>query len=181
MNDDRLTAPERAIWWSHVTGTMELTAHLDRLMRRATGMPMTYFQILGLLAAAPGRRMRMSELAAAAGSSTSRLSHAVAALEKSEWVEREPAACDRRGWSAALTDAGLAAYEAAVGPHGTFVRRYLFDVLTPAQIQALDEIGAAIRAGLDTACTEARAREDIAAACTVEPGSAPVDRPTAIG
>ncbi|MGC0419826.1 MarR family winged helix-turn-helix transcriptional regulator [Embleya sp. AB8] len=156
-DDDRLTTSEQRIWGSYFTGTRELAAHLDRLMRREAGMPMTYFEILGLLAESPERRMRMSELAAAALSSSSRLSHAVTAMEKSGWVSRCPAEGDRRGWLAHLTDAGQAALDAAEATHAATVRRYLFDVLTPAQVNSLAEIGGAIRESLGVVCASARA------------------------
>ncbi|MFI1385219.1 MarR family winged helix-turn-helix transcriptional regulator [Embleya sp. NPDC020886] len=158
MNDDApLTASEQEIWRSYFTGTRELAAHLDRRMRRETGMPMTYFEILGLLAESPDRRMRMSELAAASLSSTSRVSHAVTALEKSGWVSRRPVEGDRRGWVAHLTDEGLAALGAAEPTHAATVRQYLFRVLTPAQVAALAEIGRAIQDGLGVVCASARA------------------------
>ncbi|MET7302693.1 MarR family transcriptional regulator [Embleya sp. NPDC005575] len=156
-DDDPLTASEQEIWRSYFTGTRELAAHLDRRMRRETGMPMTYFEILGLLAESPDRRMRMSELAAASLSSTSRVSHAVTALEKSGWVSRCPVEGDRRGWIARLTEAGLAALAAAEPTHAATVRQHLFHVLTPAQVAAMAEIGRAIQDGLGVVCAGARA------------------------
>jgi DNA-binding MarR family transcriptional regulator len=165
MNQEQLlTATERDVWRSHLAGTMELAAHLDRRMRREAGMPLTYFEILTVLSEAPGRRMRMTELATVSQSSTSRLSHAVTALEKSGWVTRSPAACDRRGWIAELTEDGGAALAAALAVHASIVRRHLFDVLTPDQVVALGRIGTAIRAGLAGECAAARAEEDAGAA-----------------
>ncbi|MFJ8739668.1 MarR family winged helix-turn-helix transcriptional regulator [Embleya sp. NPDC127516] len=156
-DDDRLTASEHEIWRSYFTGTRELAAHLDRRMRREAGMPMTYFEILGLLAESPNRSLRMSELAAASLSSTSRVSHAVTALEKSGWVSRRPVEGDRRGWVARLTDAGLTALGAAEPTHAATVRQHLFDVLTPTQVAALAEIGRAIQDGLGVVCASVRA------------------------
>ncbi|WP_331771048.1 MarR family transcriptional regulator (plasmid) [Embleya sp. NBC_00888] len=156
-DDDRLTTSEHEIWRSYFTGTRELAAHLDRRMRREAGMPMTYFEILGLLAESPNRSLRMSELAAASLSSTSRVSHAVTALEKSGWVSRCPVEGDRRGWVARLTDAGLTALGAAEPTHAATVRQHLFDALTPTQVAALAEIGRAIQDGLGVVCASARA------------------------
>ncbi|MFI6586847.1 MarR family winged helix-turn-helix transcriptional regulator [Embleya sp. NPDC050493] len=172
-DDDSLTPSEQEIWQSYFTGTRELAAHLDRRMRRETGMPMTYFEILGLLAEAPDRRMRMSELAAAALSSTSRVSHAVTALEKSGWVSRCPVQGDRRGWIARLTDEGLAALAAAGPTHAATVHQHLFDVLTPTQVAALAEIGRAIQDGLGVVCASARA--EAAAAVEGTGGDADVE------
>jgi DNA-binding MarR family transcriptional regulator len=121
---------------------------------------MAYYEILVRLSEAPHRRLRMSELADVSLSSRSRLSHAVAALERNGWVERRPADGDRRGWVCALTDDGYAALAAAAPGHVTAVREHIFDVLTPEQLQSLRDIGEAISAGLTTECAAARAEDE---------------------
>ncbi|MYW06352.1 MarR family transcriptional regulator [Streptomyces sp. SID3343] len=166
--NQRLTATERDVWRAHLAGTMELAAHLDRRMRREAGMQLTYFEILSVLSEAPGRQLRMTELATVSQSSTSRLSHAVNVMEKSGWVIRRPAACDRRGWIAELTDEGRAALAAALPVHASIVQQHLFGVLTPDQVIALGRIGAAIRAGLAGECAAARAEEDAGAAADAD-------------
>lgn len=160
MDDVRwLSADEQDIWRAYLSASVTLTAHLDRQMRQEAGMPMAYYEILVRLSEAPHRRLRMSELADASLSSRSRLSHAVAALERNGWVERRPADGDRRGWVCALTSAGYEALAAAAPGHVTTVREHLFDVLTPEQLAALRQIGQAITAGLQPACEAARAEE----------------------
>ncbi|HEY5832925.1 MarR family winged helix-turn-helix transcriptional regulator [Streptomyces sp.] len=161
-----LTDDEQEIWRAYMTANVEFTAHIDRQLRRDSGMPMAYYEILVRLSEAPGRCRRMSELAEASLSSRSRLSHAVAALERSGWVIRRPADADRRGWVCELTDEGFAALAAAAPGHVTTVREHLFDVLTPEQLSALRDIGRAISAGLRAECDEERAQEpaDCAAA-----------------
>ena len=64
----------------------------------------------------------MSELAEAARSSRSRLSHAVARLEERGWVRRLNCPTDRRGQLAQLTDEGFAVVEAAAPGHVEAVR-----------------------------------------------------------
>ncbi|MEU6853596.1 MarR family transcriptional regulator [Actinacidiphila alni] len=163
MDDVRwLSEDEQEIWRAYMTANVEFSAYIDRQLRRESGMPMAYYEILVRLSEAPGRCRRMSELAEASQSSRSRLSHAVSALEKQGWVVRSPADGDRRGWVATLTDAGFAALAAAAPGHVTAVREHLFDVLTPAQLAALRDIGRAISAGLKTECDEARSEEDSA-------------------
>lgn len=161
MDDVRwLDSAEQEIWRAYMTANVEFSAYIDRQMRRESGMPMAYYEILVRLSEAPGRCQRMSELANASQSSRSRLSHAVSALEKQGWVVRSPADGDRRGWVASLTDAGFAALAAAAPGHVTAVREHLFDVLTPHQLETLREIGRAISSGLKTECDEARAEEE---------------------
>src|SRR4029450_10178499 len=92
--------------------TRLLNARLDRELQRDAGIPHTYYEILVRLSEAPGRTLRMSELADASESSRSRLSHAVARLEEAGWVRRESCATDRRGAVARLTDERVAAPDA---------------------------------------------------------------------
>src|SRR5690606_41675645 len=94
-------------------------------------MPHAYYMILVALSEAPGRSMRMSELASKAQSSQSRLSHAVARLEGRGWVRRERCPEDRRGNIAGLTDDGFAALESAAPGHREVARPALFAPLSP--------------------------------------------------
>jgi DNA-binding MarR family transcriptional regulator len=160
MNDVRwLSEAEQQIWRAYMTATVEFSGYVDRQLRRESGFPMAYYEILVRLSEAPGRCLRMSELAAASLSSRSRLSHAVASLERNGWVARKPADADRRGWVCELTEAGFAALAAAAPGHVSTVREKLFDVLTPEQLESLREISRAISAGMREECAEARAKE----------------------
>jgi DNA-binding MarR family transcriptional regulator len=164
MDDVRwLTDGEQEIWRAYMTSSVEFSAYVDRQLRRDSGMPLAYYEILVRLSESPGRCLRMSELADASLFSRSRLSHAVAALEKNGWVRRRPADADRRGWVCELSPAGFDALAAAAPGHVSAVREHLFDVLTPAQLDALRDIGRAISTGLRTECESAR--EEQGAAC----------------
>jgi DNA-binding MarR family transcriptional regulator len=157
MSDVRwLSAEEQQVWRGFMTAVTKFTEHLDRQLQRDSGMPMAYYEILVALSEAPGRELRMSELAAVCHSSRSRLSHAVARLEKEDWVVRRACPSDRRGSIAALTDAGFAVLEQAAAGHVTAVREHLFDVLTPEQLRSLAEISRAVDAGLTSECAKVR-------------------------
>jgi DNA-binding MarR family transcriptional regulator len=116
------------------------------------------------LSEAPGRALRMTQLATASTFSKSRLSHAVSKLEERGWVVREDCATDRRGQIARLTDEGFAVLEAAAPGHVEQVRRALIDVLTPEQVDHLAEISAAIGAAAASSCASARQIDDVEAA-----------------
>jgi DNA-binding MarR family transcriptional regulator len=139
-----LDEDEQRTWRKFLTATQLINEALDRQLQRDANMPHAYYVILVRLSEAPGRTMRMSELAASAQSSQSRLSHAVARLEERGWVRRERCPADRRGNFAVLTDEGYAALAAAAHGHVEEVRRTLFDVLEPEQVRKLDEICSAI-------------------------------------
>jgi DNA-binding MarR family transcriptional regulator len=143
-----LEPPEMEAWLAYVAATTLLDGELDRQLQRDSGMPHAYYQILAMLSEVPGRRLRMSELAAVTQSSQSRLSHAVARLEREGWVRRSPCAEDRRSTYAHLTEEGFAALAAAAPGHVNTVRRHLFDRLTAEQVGQLRDISRAVLAGL---------------------------------
>ena len=155
-----LSDHEQRVWREFNAATRMLSAHLEGQLQHDSGMPHTYYEVLVALSEAPGRRLRMSELADARQASRSRLSHAVVRLEANGWVRREACPTDKRGAWAVLTDAGFAALEAAAPGHVEAVRESLFDPLTPEQVTALGEISAAIRRQLSPKCAAAAAAED---------------------
>ncbi|MFI7081675.1 MarR family winged helix-turn-helix transcriptional regulator [Micromonospora sp. NPDC049903] len=139
-----LDPDEQRTWRAFLTASRALMETLDRELQRDAGMPHAYYEILVRLSEAPERRLRMSELAEASGSSRSRLSHAVARLEAAGWVRREDCPTDRRGQIALLTDDGFAALAAAAPGHVEGVRRHLFDALSPGQVDQLRRISEAL-------------------------------------
>jgi DNA-binding MarR family transcriptional regulator len=142
-------AQQRA-WRAYLESTILLFDALDRQLQRDAGLPHAYFEILVRLSEAPGRTLRMNELAAETHSSRSRLSHAVARLEERGWVARRDCETDRRGQLAELTDAGFAVLQASAPGHVEAVRRYVIDPLTPEQITQLTAIGESIVAATRT-------------------------------
>lgn len=154
MDEPRwLQDDEKATWRLYLAATRLVEDALDRQLREDAGIPLSYYEILVRLSASPDRQMRMSELADLTLSSRSRLSHAVAKLEKFGWVRREACPGDRRGQMAVLTDDGFAALAEAAPGHVEEVRERLFDPLTPQQQEALAEACRAIveALGLDPA------------------------------
>jgi DNA-binding MarR family transcriptional regulator len=143
-----LSEDEQCTWRAFLTAMRLLTDQLDRELQRDANIPHTYYEILVALSEAPGRRLRMNQLAEMCQSSRSRLSHAVNRLEEAGWVRREPCPTDKRGALAVMTDEGFSAIEAAAPGHVEGVRRHVFDVLSPEQVRQLGEISAAIRDGL---------------------------------
>ena len=144
MSTRWLTEEEQRTWRAYLAANQLLSDALDRQLMRDSGLPHGYYEILVRLSEAPGRALRMSELAVACQSSRSRLSHAVARLEERGWLRREVAADDRRGQVAVLTDEGFQALAEAAPGHVEEVRTYLFDPLTPAQVAQLREISEAV-------------------------------------
>src|SRR5690242_1316479 len=147
-----LDAEEQKAWRAWLYGTLLLQDQLDRELTRETCISHAYYEILVQLSEAPGRMLRMSQLADRSLSSRSRLSHAVSRLEERGWVRRQVCPDDGRGQLAVLTDEGFAALEAAAPVHVEGVRTHLFDQLSPEQIATMREIGETLIAHLNPEC-----------------------------
>jgi DNA-binding MarR family transcriptional regulator len=146
-----LTDAEQRTWRGLIPLLHALPAALDRQLQLDAGIPHAYYVILAMLSEAPGRELRMSDLAQITATSLSRLSHAVARLEENGWVSRRRCADDRRAQLARLTDAGMERLVELAPGHVEEVRRLVFDTLTAEQLGQLDAITARIRAALAAA------------------------------
>src|SRR5215472_7171464 len=103
-----LGADEQAAWRQVAALLFRLPGALDVQLQRDAGISHFEYMVLSSLSEAPGRTLRMSDLAANASGSLSRLSHVVSRLEKRGWVRREPCPGDGRYVNAVLTDEGMA-------------------------------------------------------------------------
>ena len=139
-----LSADEQRAWRAFIEANRVLYDSIEAQLQGCADMPHNYYEILVRLSEAPGRTLRMSDLAEAAKSSKSRISHAVTRLEERGWVRRTEDSTDRRGQLAHLTPKGFAALEEIAPGHVECVRSSLFDALTPAQVKQLRTISEAI-------------------------------------
>lgn len=146
-----LSADEQRAWRGLLAMQQLLFDAIDAQLQRDAQMTHGYYEILVRLAEAPGRCLRMRDLAAASSSSRSRLSHAVARLEERGWVRRRCHETDRRGQVAELTDHGFAALAAAAPGHVELVRAALLDPLTPEQVAQLETISRTVVDNLEAA------------------------------
>jgi DNA-binding MarR family transcriptional regulator len=95
------------------------------------------FEVLLRLARSPGRRLRMSDLAAQTQLTTSGITRVVDRLERDKLVERIACPTDRRGSFAGITRAGLARLDAVLPGHLELVERWFTSQLSPGQLDAL--------------------------------------------
>ncbi|MEU8889371.1 MarR family transcriptional regulator [Streptomyces sp. NPDC048442] len=150
LNDE-----EQRVWRAYIHATTLLDDTLDRQLQRDAGMPHMYYGLLVQLAQAPEHRLRMTELAKHAKITRSRLSHAVARLERNGWVRRQDCTSDKRGQNAILTDEGYAVLKEAAPRHVSLVRKAMFDRLSEEQVHQLGEIMCVIADGLEPTGTGA--------------------------
>ncbi|MEU6258810.1 MarR family transcriptional regulator [Streptomyces sp. NPDC047043] len=146
-----LSPKEMRAWRAYVTATHLLEDALDRQLQQDAGMPHLYYSILANLSDEPERRLRMTDLAERTQITRSRLTYAVARLEKDGLLRRENCRWDKRGSIAALTEEGMAVLERTAPGHVETVRTFLFDKLSEEQVEQLEAICSGIAEGLQEA------------------------------
>jgi DNA-binding MarR family transcriptional regulator len=102
-------------WEALIFGYAALVQRLEHELQESVGLPLQWYEVLLRLYRAPGRRLRMQELAQSVFTTRSGVTRAVDRLEEAGLVERVKCASDRRGTFAALTEAGVERFRQA-GP-----------------------------------------------------------------
>ena len=113
-----LDAEEQQAWRAYLDTTRLLLPALDRQLQADAGISLHRLRRARVeLSEAPGRRMRMRDLAEATLSTPSAATRAVTRCEQAGWVRRVECEDDRRGMHAQLTRAGAAKLAAAAPGH----------------------------------------------------------------
>src|SRR3954465_11245939 len=110
---------------------------LDRTVQRKVGLPLSWYDVLPELAAAPGRRLRMTELGERVVLSRTRVSRIVDEMVDVGLVGREENTADRRSAYASLTTAGLARYREAAPHYLRAIEEQFAAELTDAQLRCV--------------------------------------------
>ncbi|HEX6342100.1 MarR family winged helix-turn-helix transcriptional regulator [Umezawaea sp.] len=147
---------EQVTWRRFLMASKLLMDRVERDLKRESGLSFAYYDVLARLSEAPGRSMRMADLAAACVFDRSRLSHTIDRLARDGWVRREEAGTDARGQCAVLTAEGVKEVRRAARRHAEQVRELVFDRLSREQQQALSEISAVLATGMADGATLAR-------------------------
>jgi DNA-binding MarR family transcriptional regulator len=141
-NRSRLAA---SAWAALLQVHAALVPRLDRALQLAAGMPLSWYDVLLELAAAPGRRLTMSELGERVVLSRTRVSRIVDELETAGLVRREGNPDDRRSAFAVMTADGLARYRAAAPRYLESIEKHFADGLTDTELgliaTALGKVG----------------------------------------
>ena len=131
-----LNPREMKTWRSYIIASRRLLEALETDLE-GHDLSMADYEVMAQLSEAPGRRMRMSELAELAMISKSRLSHRMKVMEKAGWIKREECAEDRRGYWAVMTEKGWRAIVAAAPDHVASVRMRFIDQLSTKEQESL--------------------------------------------
>ena len=149
---DWLNAREDRAWRAFMHARDQLNAHLNQHLLQDAGLSGADYEILAVLSGVPEGRMPAQELGALVQWEKSRLSHQLTRMQQRGLVERSNCAEDRRGAWIRLTAQGRSAVEAAAPRHVESVRRYLFDVLSAEQVDALGSVARAVLDRIDEQC-----------------------------
>ena len=142
-----LNPREMKAWRAYIIASRRLLEALDTDLV-GFDLSMADYEVLAQLSDAPGRRMRMSELAELAMVSKSRLSHRMKVMEKAGWVKRETCKEDKRGYWAIMTEKGWKSIVAAAPSHVASVRKRFVDQLSTKEQENIAAIFGHIQAEL---------------------------------
>src|SRR6516164_9700159 len=136
MAEDR-EYPEVAAWRGMLVAYSRLVPAIERDLRAAGQVSLSWYDVLLELNAAPDRKLRMSELGQRAVLSRTRVSRVVDELVAAGLTERQPDETDGRSSFAVLTAAGQQALRKAWPVYREAIHRHLGAHLTPEQCREL--------------------------------------------
>lgn len=140
-----LSASELGAWRGLLCAHAALTKTLDAELEQSHGVGLTSYEVLVRLDRAPGRRMRMCELADSVLLSRSGVTRLVDRLERDGLLAREECAADARGAFAVLTGAGEQLLAEARETHVEGVDRHFLSRFSAEELVALGELLARFR------------------------------------
>ncbi len=126
-------------WRSLLEVHAVVLAVLEDEMRREHGLSLAEYEVLLCLAQAPGRRMRMQELARDLLITQSGVTRLVERMERAGLVARRPAEDDGRGTLATITEAGLRKFRRAAPTHLRGIREHFLRPLSPGEVGVIGE------------------------------------------
>lgn len=130
--------PRLGAWRAFLVAHARLTRRLDDELRTEHALSLAEYDALLQLAEAPGRRLRMSQLADRVLLSRSGITRLVDRLEADGLVVRSSCATDARGSEAILTEAGRARLRAAAITHLRGIERYFIAGVAATELEALE-------------------------------------------
>ena len=135
-----LNEREQRMW----RGFQGMWRNLDRAVERdlmdGAALSAADFSVLVPLSEAPDRRLRARDLGRLLDWDRSRLSHQIRRMEQRELLTRSSCPTDARGTFIELTKHGWEMLQQAAPGHVQAVRANFFDVLTDADVVALEDI-----------------------------------------
>lgn len=126
-----------AAWRAFLNTHARITRRLETELMAEEDLALASYDVLVQLAEAPGRRLRMTELAGAVLLSRSGLTRLVDRLTREELVTRQACDDDARGTYAVLTPPGLARLRKASKVHLRGVEEHMTGRLADDELRTL--------------------------------------------
>jgi DNA-binding MarR family transcriptional regulator len=145
-DDERLSA-----WRAFLEAHARVSRRLDDELRANHGLSLAEYDALLQLATAPGRRLRMNQLADRVVLSRSGVTRLIDRLVADGLVERSACTTDARGAEAVLTRDGLDRLRDAAPTHLRGVSRYFLESVAPADLEVIGRSLGAVARGV-TGC-----------------------------
>ncbi|TCK26495.1 MarR family transcriptional regulator [Pseudonocardia endophytica] len=134
------TPTEMASWRSFLRAHAAITKTLEGELEIEQQLSLAAYDVLVQLSEAPGRRLRMTELADAVLLSRSGVTRLVDRLEKVGLVARSRVADDGRGVAAELTEQGLNRLRTAAVTHLRGIRVHFAEQLDEDDLADLERV-----------------------------------------
>ncbi|GAA5077120.1 DNA-binding MarR family transcriptional regulator [Thermocatellispora tengchongensis] len=132
---ESISPEELAVWRMLQRLQVRVTRVLETDLLVAHDLALASYDVLSRLAEAPGRRLRMNDLAERVLLSRSGLTRLIDRLQRDGLVAREACADDARGLFAVLTDAGAARLAEATPTYLSGIRAQILDVLDATELR----------------------------------------------
>lgn len=149
MTNTGIPTAQSSAWASYQRMRVLLSGRINRELSRKTGLSEADFEILFALTEVPDESVRALALRCGLAWEKSRLSHQLRRMEERGLLTREDCLEDNRGSVIRVTEAGRRLASEARGHYEAAVRRYVIDVLTPEQLEALGAISETLLAQLE--------------------------------
>lgn len=136
--------PGIAAWSAFVRAHAAVVPRIDAELRRRSGLPLAWYDVLLELNAAKDRRLRMQELGDVAVLSRTRVSRIVDELVADDLVSREPDPYDRRSAYATITAKGRARLRRAAPVYLEAIRTHFVVAMEPGHIAPVEAAMSAV-------------------------------------
>ncbi|MDR8017958.1 MarR family winged helix-turn-helix transcriptional regulator [Nesterenkonia aerolata] len=133
-------SPRARAWRTFLETSAVVSSNLERHLQSHTGLKLSDYNFLLLLAEAEDGCLRMGDLAERMVFSPSRLSYQAKVLEARGLITRCPDTHDRRGMMARLTDQGRDTFRRAAHVHAAHIKELFHAVVDEQEAEELQRI-----------------------------------------
>lgn len=135
-----LRGSEELLWRSLMRLTITVPRFLGDQLEKSCSLSGSEYAVLVHLSEAPGRRLRMTDLAERTALSRARITRIVDALIEDDRARRVPSVHDGRSALAELTNSGLALLEQAYPVVLENVRSSVFDRVSSSEVEIVGQV-----------------------------------------